>query len=179
MKKINWNNVQEATTFERPGPGGYICGILGAEDIPDKEYIACQYDIIEGDFKNYYRDRTTRNPDWDLPVFRKSYKEKALGFFKRFLTAVQNSNPGYTFKNDERTLRGKKIGLVFGEEEYRRNDGEIGIRLVVTDFVSVDDIKNGKFKVQKRKPLKETTMDITPPAVDYEEITDDEEDLPF
>ena len=179
MKNIDWNNVQEATGFERPGPGGYICGILSGEDEPSKEYIRCTYDIIEGDFKNYYRDRTARNPDWNLPSFIKSYKEKALGFFKHFITAVEASNAGFKFNNDETKLRGKQIGLVLGEEEYQKRDGTIGVRLAVTDFVSVNDIRKGNFTVPKLKKLAGSTGAATAPAADFEEITDDEDDLPF
>ena len=179
MKHIDWNNVQSAENFTSPGPGGYICGILGAEDEAKDERIRCQYDIIEGDFKNYYRDRLSRKPDWNLPSFIKSYKEKALGFFKKFLEAVEASNPGYKFDDDERKLRGKKIGLVFGEEEYRKQDGTIGVALRVVDFLPVADIKAGKFEVPKRKPLENRSAGSAPlNTSDFEEITDDE-DLPF
>ena len=34
-------------------------------------------------------------------------------------------------------LAGKKVGLVLGEEEFRKQDGSIGVTLRVTDFVSV------------------------------------------
>ena len=36
MKNIDWNNVQEASE-DRLLPGGDVCGILRAEDVPDKE----------------------------------------------------------------------------------------------------------------------------------------------
>lgn len=183
MRHIDWNNVQSAENFTSPGPGGYVCGILGAEDEPAKEYIRCQYDIIEGEFKNFYRDRHNRLPDWNVPSFVKSYKEKAQGFFKKFLEAIEASNPGYKFDDDERKLRGKQIGLVLGEEEFMKQDGTIGVTLRVTDFVSVNDIRSGNFEVQKRKTLSGTTARPAPSyqsaAVnDFEEITDDE-DLPF
>lgn len=179
MKHIDWNNVQSAENFTSPGPGGYICGILGAEDEAKDERIRCQYDIIEGDFKNYYRDRLSRRPDWNLPSFIKSYKEKALGFFKKFLEAVEASNPGYKFDDDERKLRGKKIGLVLGEEEYRKQDGSIGVTLRVVDFLPIADIKAGKFEVPKRKTLASEPSYAAPVNTsDFEEITDDE-DLPF
>ena len=181
MRHIDWNNVQAAEPFIGPTPGGYICGILGAEDDPAKEYIRCQYDIIEGEFKNHYRDRLSRNPDFNVPSFIKSYKQKALGFFKKFLEAVEASNPGYKFDDDERKLRGKKVGLVLGEEEFRKQDGSIGVTLRVTDFVSIADIKAGNYVVPKKKTLSGTAAVSSAAPVstaDFEEITDDE-DLPF
>ena len=133
MKNINWNNVQEATDA-RLTAGGYVCGILRAEDVPDKEYLRIEFDIAEGPYKNYFRDLRDRLnlPQWPAGgVLIRSYKEKAQPYFKAFLTSVQNSNPGYTFNNDEATLSRKLVGMVLGEEEYEYN-GQIKTRLRVS-----------------------------------------------
>ena len=89
---------------------------------------------------------------WGGTFFR-SYKEKALTMFKGFLTAVKESNPGFIFNNEEKRLEGQLVGLVLGEEEYRKNDGSDGTRLYVAAVRSVDKIRSGDFTVPPKKLL--------------------------
>ena len=152
MKHIDLNDVQEATEFQALPVGGYICGIVRAEDVPDREYLRIEYDIAEGEHKNFYRNQMQRNPDWRWGgVLIRSYKEKALPFFKAFVTSVEKSNSGYKFNDDEKTLVRKFVGLVLAEEEYTKNNGNIGKRLYVASVHSVDAIKKGEFKVPELK----------------------------
>lgn len=157
MKSIDLTNVQEAGEFSRPAPGAYICGIYKVEDFPKKEYLKVTYDIVEGEFKGYYEDMRKNNPDWEWAgAYVKSYKKAALPMFKRFCTAVSRSNKNYVFdgntNSDEKTLKGKKIGLILGEEEYEGNDGTIKTRLYVVREFSIDKI--GEQKVPELKKLK-------------------------
>ena len=175
MKNIDWSNVQEASD-DRLLPGGYVCGIIRAEDVPEKEYLRIEFDIAEGPFKNYLRSLRDRLGLDSWPsggVLIRSYKPKAQPFFKQFLTSVQVSNAGYTFRNDEATLSRKMVGLVLGEEEYEYN-GEIKTRLRVSAVRSVKAIRDGDFKVPDKKLLDRSvnsTDDFTPIA--------DDGDLPF
>lgn len=159
MKKVDLTNVQEAGEFKRPGAGAYICGIVKAEDVADKEYLKITYDIIEGEFKGYYREMRENNPEWTWAgAYVKSYKSAALPMFKRFCTAVSRSNGNFVFDGntvnaDESTLKGKKIGLLLGEEEYYGNDGEKKTRLYVVREFSIDKI--GEQKVPELKKIKE------------------------
>lgn len=176
MKNINLDEVQEAQEFSRLPVGGYICGIVRAEDVPEKEYLRIEYDIAEGENKNYYRKQAQRNPDWNWGgVLIRSYKEKALPFFKAFTTAVEKSNSGYKFDSDERKLARKMVGLVIGEEEYEKSNGDIGTRLYVASVHSVESIKEGKFKVPEFKRLPGSSATN---AKGFEETVSDD-DLPF
>lgn len=159
MKKVDLTNVQEAGEYKRPGAGAYICGIVKAEDVADKEYLKITYDIIEGEFKGYYTEMRENNPEWTWAgAYVKSYKSAALPMFKRFCTAVSRSNGNFVFDGntvnaDESTLKGKKIGLLLGEEEYYGNDGEKKTRLYVVREFSIDKI--GEQKVPELKKIKE------------------------
>lgn len=66
---------------------------------------------------------------------------------------MEQSNPGYKFNNDEKTLRGKLVGVVLREEEYMGNDGNIKTKLVVDRFTSVDKIRSGDYEVRPKKTL--------------------------
>lgn len=182
MKNIDWNSVNEATN-SRLTPGGYVCGILNAEDVPDKEYLRIEFDIADGPYKNYFREMRDRLNLTQWPaggVLIRSYKPKAQPFFKAFLTSVQASNPGYTFQNDETTLRRRLVGLVLGEEEYEYN-GEVKTRLRVNAVRSVKAIREGDFKVPDKKclaPAASAPGYSSGSNGDYALIEDDG-DLPF
>lgn len=180
MKSIDLTNVQEAGDYSRPAPGAYICGIYKVEDFPKKEYLKVTYDIVEGEFKGYYEEMRKNNPDWAWAgAYVKSYKDSALPMFKRFCTAVSRSNGKYVFdggtvNSDEKTLKGKKIGLILGEEEYEGNDGTIKTRLYVVREFSIDKI--GEQKVPELKKLK---VDTTSSDDDMPFVTAKDEEIVF
>lgn len=154
MKPINnWNDVKSTDTdFRRPEAGGYICKIISATDVPDKEYIRLEYDISDGEFKGYWQETAEKFGWWGGDFYR-SYKESAHGMFKGFINAVEESNDGFKWQWDEKTLEGKQIGVVLGEEEYIKNDGSIGTRLKVRSTKSVQDIKDKRFRIPKLKKV--------------------------
>ena len=156
MRNINWNEIEEAQEYKRVTPGGYICGIVSAQDFPEKEYLKIEYEIAEGEFKGYYKELKASKGFWGASFIR-SYKENARPFFKAFITSVQNSNNGFIYDNDESKLRGKYVGLVLGEEEYKANDGNIKKRLYVAQVHSIDKIRSGDYEVPGFKRLETKT----------------------
>lgn len=155
MRAIDLTNVKEAGDFSRPAPGAYICTIKKVEDNTEKEYLMITFDITEGDYAGYYDQLREDHPDWSDPgLYYRSYRSTALGFFKRFCSAVSKSNPGFNFDGqtnaDEKTLAGKKIGLVLREEEYYGNDGEKKTRLKVDKEFAIADIAKQKVPECKR-----------------------------
>lgn len=175
MKNIDWNEVEEVKEYERLSAGGYICGITAVQDVEEKEYLKIEYDVVDGKFKDYFKNLYEAKGFWG-GSFIKSYKQKALPFFKAFISAVEKSNSSYSFKNDEKTLRGKFVGLVLGEEEYAANDGQIKTRLYVADVHSTDKIKSGEFRIPTIKTLA-PTQNTTSLFTESVEIDDD--DLPW
>lgn len=165
MKKIDLTNIQEAGEFTKLPAGPYICVISWAEDVPEKEYLKITYDIFEGQYAGYYSKTRKDHPDWSWSgVYVKSYKEKALPMFKRFCSAVSKSNGNFVFDGgsvnaDERTLVGKKIGLVFQEEEYYSNSGDIRTRLIVKTEFPIDKLDSQKVPPVKQLEKKATITD--------------------
>ena len=178
MKAIDMTNVQEAGDYKRPVAGPYICTITAVEDVTAKEYLKVSYDIAEGDLKGYYTALRTDHPDWAWAgAYCKSYKEAALGMFKRFCSAVSKSNGNFVFDGgmvnaDEKSLIGKKIGLLFQEEEYYGNDGNKKTRLVVKSEFPIGEIDNQK--IPKKKELAPDTAEIANAGTDT-----DAEEIPF
>lgn len=165
MKHIDLTNVRSYEESARLVPGGYACGIRKVIDNPAKEYLEIEFDIAKGEYAHYYEQQCERWGRWS-GSFKKSYKDKALPFFKSFIEAVEASNPGYHFDgHSEQTLVRKWIGIVMGEEEYRKRDtGEIKVALKPQVFVSIKDIESGSFTIPDLKRLKE---DEPTPATSY------------
>lgn len=181
MKSVNLENVQEAGSGMGLKAGGYVCTIINVEDVPDKEYLYIEFDIAEGPFKDYYKKLQDSHNFWGGTMFR-SYKEKALPMLKRFCSAVTKSNPGFIFdagaqNSDEKTLKGKMIGLVLCEEEYLKNNGDLGTRLKVDYETDVEKIRKGDFKVKEKKLL---PADQRPKAGDFVNVPEGSaEEIPF
>ena len=155
MKPLNLNNVEEAKDFETLPAGGYVCRIVSATDMPQYEMLKLEYDIVEGQYANYFNNKYGKTGYWFGDTV-KSYKESALPYFKQFITCVEKSNPGYHWNNDEHTLVGKLVGFVIGDKEYRnKTTGEVKITSDVAFVRSVEAIRKGDFKVPELKKLKE------------------------
>lgn len=142
---------------------------------------------------NYYQEQydnnTNMNKKWSTGATKYvSLKEdeKCVKMLKAFITAVENSNPNFTYdwSKDTDQLKGKKVGLVFGLEEYEDQEGNIKTATKLTQFRSLDKIDN--IKIPKVKLLNGTFVDYeeyknhkstTNVFEDKIELTDD--DLPF
>ena len=173
MKKIDWNNVQEVS--DRPTPGGYAAKIISVDDVESKEYLRICWDFADGEFKGD-NQRCFDSYGFYPMSFVRSYKEKALPFFKAFKTAVEKSNPGFEFKDDPQSLVGKYVGVVLGEEEYQKRDGSYGTRLYVSEARSGEAIRKGDFKIPEFKRLPDSQKAALP---DFEALGASEDDLPF
>ena len=169
-------NDAEARTdgFERLPAGGYVCKITEVKDVTASEYLQVVYDIAEGPYKGFYGDDWGKEHPKAHSLFM-SYKEKALGMFKGFTNAVEGSNKGYKWDWNEKALEGKLIGLVLGEEEYIKNDGSVATRLKVRSNKTIDEIKDGRFRVPKLKKLSGGSEASTVPA-GFQPV---ESDMPF
>lgn len=193
----DYNEVQAATEFNPIPAGGYIAVIVGAKV---KEYKAANgstfeklevaVDIAEGEFKDYYQRefnmQQTEDKKWKgvirqfVPSDDGSEKDmRTKQYFKALIEAVEDSNDGYHWDWDERKLKGKKVGLLLRNEEWEFN-GKTGWKAQPFKLVSVDKIRDGKFRVPQDKPLNNTSAPAAfsmSSGADFEEISDD--DLPF
>ena len=208
-----WAQIQERQDgeFPKPTPGGYVGYIVGYEDVetPIKQgggsqYLRIEWDFAEGEFKLHNRDTYDRFGNWPIfGSFLRSYKDSALPLFKGFKTCLEVSNPGYHFQTNQLdAMRGKKLGIVLGEEEkLHKASGEIRKYLYVAQVRSVKAIRDGDFKVPELKKYKPKDNAPAPaygapqyaqpqpynapqyaqpqPYNDFAELNDDDGVLPF
>ncbi|MBQ3413968.1 MAG: DUF669 domain-containing protein [Clostridia bacterium] len=187
MEKIKGYDEAQAITgeYEKLEAGGYICKIISAKEEKSKSgknMLVLALDIVEGDKKDFFRNRFTENasPDKKWPagaIYRQMLEgEKAAGFLKGLMTSLENSNEGFKWNWDEKKLADLKCGAIFGEEEYERLDGTIATTTKVKFIRTVQSIKEGKFKIPEIKKLPQKGEAFE----DYiNSISSDNNDLPF
>lgn len=179
MRRIDFSKIEarEEGGYNRPSPGGYVARIVRVEDVERKEYLSIEWDYEDGPFAGYNAETEERFGYWPVRLIR-SYKEKALPFFKGFLTAVERSNRRFIFDCARpECLEGKLIGVVLGEEEYQKRNGDIGTRLYVSRTCSIDRIADGDYTVPEKKRLASSMPAAGVPAMT--ELPDDDGELPF
>lgn len=197
MKPIeNFENIEvkEYEDFKVLTLGGHKVVIKEAIEytgMTGNKSLKVSVDIASGEFKDFFQEQYDRNTNPERKWSNGAVKYISLKdteichqMFKGFITAIENSNPGYKWDWNEKGLIGKKLAGVFGWEEYQANDGLIKTATKLTRFRSLDKLKD--IKVPKVKMLDGTFLDID----DYEEFKskklnnsfskiDIEEDLPF
>lgn len=179
--------------FERLSPGGHIVKILHAETRQSnggKDMLVLSYDINEGSqFDGIFRrafDRIKRGgdgralPKWPNGGTYYQLLEDRDGNvnprFKGLITAVEQSNSGFRWDWDERKLTGMLLGLIFREEEYLNNDGELRVAVKAMACCPVADAL-GK-EPPRMKKLEPGQLSAAPnTAQGFTQVDDDE--LPF
>lgn len=160
MRDVNWTSVKgsnDGGDFSKVEPGAYVVKIINAYDVPTKEYVEIIWDIAEGPHAGHYSDDWGQSHPYAHNMVL-SYRDTALSMSKGRLERIAESNPGFdpfaAWKAGKLTMF---IGRVFGvnlrEEEYRRRDGEIGVRLGICEVRSVQDVRDGKVRPRDRKRL--------------------------
>lgn len=172
--------------------GGYIAKILDCKEEGKNGYswLAISFDIAEGEHKGHfaeqYRANTNENKKWRgtynafIPDETSKYYEDNLNKFKTMIANIEESNPGYHWDWDETKLKGKLVGVIFGEKEFETETNGIIIITECRGLRSVDCIKNGKFKMPALKTLSGAPS-VSAAASSSAPFTavDDDDDLPF
>lgn len=156
-------------------PGGYICKIKQArEETTQGGYwmLAVAFDIAEGPMAGFYeaqfKERIKRDNNAKWPgVYRQGIQNKegkCSPFFKGMITAIEQSNPGYTFDFNESTLTGKVFGGVFAPEEWMNQQGELRTSVKLQQFRSAQAIRDGDYKVPDTKRAAGSPAGMQAPA---------------
>ena len=160
MKPIaNYENVKASGDYKKLPEGIYKLIIKGVkyQDNSAKNYsdqLLIQYDIVEGDYKNFYTEQYNNNTAEDkkykgiyrlyVPTEDGSEKDNwSKAKFKAVTNAVEDSNPGYAWDWDEQKLVGKVIGGVFNLKEYEYN-GREGFFTNLFKVISVNEMATAK-----------------------------------
>lgn len=147
--------------------GGYILKVLAVDNKSGNygDYLVINYDIAEGQFKDFYlkdyKAQQSEDKKWrgkyllNVPTDDGSEQDGwTKRKFKTFTTALEDSNEGYHFDWDEQKFKGKMFGGLFHEREFEKDDGSVGVYVSIGGVCSVDKIASGEYKLPKDKQLK-------------------------
>lgn len=181
--------------------GLYICKVLGVKEEENRGHsrLAMQFDIAEGEHKDFYQKqfKMAKQADQNAKykgMHRQNMDDQGLPFFKGLMTSIEKSNPGYQFpwglEGNEKTLVGKKFGAVMGREEFLTPEGERRMATKIFQIRSIDGLKDAKIPEDKLLENTASAAVSTPapaPSSDpqlagrgFMNVTDDiDEELPF
>lgn len=150
-KDLYENTDASGLGFEKIVPHIAVCEIIDVTDINDKQLLKIKFDIIDGKFKNYYREQEKQFGEYPSDGYHyRSYKDTAMPFFKGFITAIEKSNANYDFSKtyEFAPLKGKKFAGIFEQEEipFTDDDGNIIVKTRLTKVGSLLKMQQGELK---------------------------------
>ena len=167
----DWKNVKaDDGSFKSLPAGVYKCVVKQAsvkQSRKGQEMLVLCFDIAEGEYATYFMDlyakrheeATAKGEQAKYPNNGCFYQLTENDFrprFKHLINCIEESNPGFTFSGDEKSLVGKFFGGVMREEEYESSrDGSIKTTVRCDRVVPVSKIETTK--VPECKKLKTTT----------------------
>lgn len=168
MQAIKGFNNVEVPEYKAMPAGAYVCKIINVEDNPQGQYLRIAVDVAEGEFEGTAQECYKNNGFWNLTGFANYSNKEVNGWsplvsFKQMLRAIDDAN-GTDFESEaekglnEQDLEDKYIGAVFYTEHYVKNTGDLGERLKIKRFVSVDYARSGKAKIPEEKWTEEALL---------------------
>lgn len=186
----DYETTRAFSEFPKLPKGGYVMKIMGiAKKINSAgEYLQIGMDVAEGQYKDFYTKQYTNDTrsekKWgcnfllNIPKDDGSEKDGwTKSKFKTFTVALEESNSGYHFDWDESKWKGKIIGGLFNEREYKANNGNISKTANFEKVCKAEDIRTGNYKLPEDKLLDKSAAT---PADDFISIPEGiTEELPF
>ena len=157
-KPSNWDAVEvmefDYTPIELGGHKGII---MKAEEYTSpqsgKTSLKVSVDTAKDDkqpeyFAEQYKNDNRIDKRWNnsaIKYISLGEEENQVKMLKAFITAYENSNGcQFDWGKDWEQLKGKKIGLVFGPEEYINQNGDLKLNNKLREFRSIDKVDNVK-----------------------------------
>ena len=183
-KPEKYDDIQINEDYTPISLGGHKGIIMGVEEytspLTNNTSLKVSVDTDKDDtqpgyFAEQYKNDTRPDKKWSNAAIKYvslGEEENQVKMLKGFITAVENSNKNFTFdwNKEVSQLKGKKIGLVFGLEEYENQQGETKTVTKLNQFRSLDKVDN--VKIPRVKLLDGTTMDYD----EYHDMTHETHD---
>lgn len=192
MKSFSGYEAKKKTMRENLPAGGYVVKIL---DVKEQTYtwgsvLEMSLDVIEGEragfFQSDYENNINEDRKWrgkyrlNIP---KDDGTKEDGWtkntFNGAMYAFEDSNKNYHWDWNEAGLKGKIVGALFRRKEWKKNDGTTDWCVECCELIPAQDVRDNNFKIPKDKPLKNKQPAKSTIPAGFEDITDDDDDLPF
>lgn len=133
-------------------PGRYIIKILDAELCSNRKRngyrVKITYDIASGKYKDFF-DGDYKNQDGETPKWHGYYyisvstdlnlENLKNSKFRKFITAIEDSNQGYRFNGNINSIIGATVGGILNYRQYTGYDGSMKKIIELEAVCSVDE----------------------------------------
>ena len=161
-KPAGYEEAQVLGEFTPIQLGGHKLVIMQVEEATacnGNQYLKISFDTAKDDvqpgyYSNAYKNDDRSNKKWSgvTTVFPTDKDGKTSRKFKTFCTAVEMSNAGFKMVWGDQfcnALKGKKIGGVFGEEEYLNAMNERKTANKLFWFRSIDKVMDAEIPAKR------------------------------
>lgn len=171
MQIMNWIEIEPAGNgASKLDAGAYVLRIKDVSEHTSRNgggYLTFVYDIAEGEHANHFANETA---DY-RHSFNRNYTGKAAPFFRSFLDAVEQSNPGHfniaSWQKtcDVRAFVGLTVGALFRDRYYTNSSGkDVGPILDFVRAMPAQDVRDGNWSVP---PVKDDRSKTATPIDGY------------
>jgi len=177
--------------------GAYVVKIKGAREEENKKkgtgsHLSIAFDIAEGEYAGFFEsefsERTDEDKKWPndgmfyINIPSDNSPEYVWNNYNTFFADLEDSNNGFVFKGNIKTLNGKLIGGKFALEQSEYQ-GRIYDHMRMVWTCVADDVRNGdpgampNDRLISKKPSSPTP---TSASTEWMEVPDgDDEEVPF
>ena len=194
----SYDKTKRRKSYEQLPKGAYVIKIVAASEEPNKNgtgtHLTILFDIAEGDYAGIYQRQYAGNTNVDkrwpndgtyyLNVPNDASQQYAWDNWNTFFADLEDSNKGFVFGGDLKTLKGKVIGGKFAIEQREYNDSIYESTRLRWTCVA-DDVRSGNpGKMPNDKLVSSSTASYNAPAAmpdgSFVEVPDGiDDELPF
>lgn len=156
MPLPKYDKTKRRKSFQLLPKGAYVVTIKNAkeETWPSGDaVIRIAFDIAEGEYKGFYQtqydNNTSEDKKWpadavfNLNVPNDNSQQYVWDNWNTFFADLEDSNGGFVFGGDVKTLKGKLIGGKFHNHQSEYN-GNVYDHIQLKWTCPADDVRNGK-----------------------------------
>jgi hypothetical protein len=175
MALPTYNRDKRRKNFKTLPKGAYVVQIKSVRVDQNKsgsgQHLTIAYDIAEGEYKDYFQKQFDSNQNEDkkwprdaiyyLTVPADNSAEYVFTNWNTFFADLEDSNDGFRFQGDEKTLKGKLIGGKFYLEQSEYN-GNIYDHIRLRWTCVAEDVRTGNYGSMPKDKLIETLSGPVP-----------------
>lgn len=192
MSLPTYDKTKRRKSFQMLPKGAYVITIKSAkeETWPSGDAVVrIAFDIAEGEYKDFYQKQYDSNTNEDkkwpgdavfnLNVPTDSSQQYVWDNWNTFFADLEDSNNGFVFGGDVKTLKGKLIGGKFHNHQSEYN-GNVYDHIQMKWTCPADDVRNGKAGKMPKDKLVANSQPAAKTPDGFMDIPDGAEDeLPF
>ena len=194
MALPTYDKTKRRKSFQILPKGAYVVTIKSAKEENNKSgvgtHLTIAFDIAEGEYKGFYQSQfesdTNEDKKWSrdaiyyVTVPNDNSPQYVWDNWNTFFADLEDSNGGFVFGGDVKTLKGKLIGGKFHNDQSEYN-GNVYDHTRMRWTCPADDVRNGK----PGKMPKDSLIVSSKPAAgatssdDFMDLPEDNEEFPF